>query len=83
MVAATEAATEAAATQGAQATEVGMLLRGVAVQVRVRVRLRLRSRRVRVRVRVLVLVLVWSRGRTRGCGKCPAAGSSGTTRSKT
>ena len=52
MVAATEAATEAAATQGAQATEVGMLLRGVAVQVRVRVRLRLRSRRVRVRVRV-------------------------------
>ena len=28
MVAATEAATEAAATQGAQATEVGMLLRG-------------------------------------------------------
>ena len=34
MVAATEAATEAAATQGAQATEVAMLLRGVAVQVR-------------------------------------------------
>ena len=32
MVAATEAATEAAATQGAQATEVAMLLRGVAVQ---------------------------------------------------
>ena len=87
MVAATEAATEAAATQGAQATEVAMLLRGVAVQVRVRVRLRvrlrLRSRRMRVRVRVLVLVLVWSSGRTRGCGKCPAAGSSGTTRSKT
>jgi hypothetical protein len=81
MVTATEAATEAAATQSAQATEVGMLLRGVAVQVRVRVRLRLRSRRVRVRVRVRVLV--WSRGRTRGCGKCPAAGSSGTTRSKT